>query len=278
VFLGVDIGSASGKAVALSEEGEIAASAILVAQGGDANLAARLRAEALDRLGGMVRFDRVVATGRGRLGVSFADRVVSDILCQARGVTHLLPGSTVVFDMGGRDVRLIVLDRFGELEDFEIEHGWIAVMRSLLGLVGAAIEEDVEGLGRLRRASRHSIEIDGSSTVHAEHQVVTLLASGWAHEDIVAAIQRAIAARLARLVEERCGCGISAGLVLTGGLALQRGIVEAFGDRTGVDAIVAPEPEMTGAIGAATIARAMAHRESRCMARPRGAFPPGGRD
>lgn len=73
-----------------------------------------LRREGLDESG----VDRVVATGYGRVALSFADRTVTEISCHARGACHLFPGAGLVIDIGGQDSKVIRVDPGGRVRDF----------------------------------------------------------------------------------------------------------------------------------------------------------------
>ena len=61
---------------------------------------------------------KVVATGYGRIAVDFADHVITEITCHARGAVwlHKKKDMTVI-DIGGQDTKIIILEN-GMVKDF----------------------------------------------------------------------------------------------------------------------------------------------------------------
>lgn len=277
LFLGIDIGSIAGKAVALSGEGDVVARAATQVGDGAAAAAHRLREAIRTKVEGRVSLPCVVATGRGRFHVSFADRKVNEVICQARGVARLVPSARTLLDIGGRDAKLVLLGPRGEIEDFVVQEDCLAGMRRLLELVGAALDREVPDLAGLRGNATHRLEIDPSSSVCADHQVVSLLASGEPHEDIWEGIQRAIAVKLMGLLDSLPAEARAGPMVLTGGIARHEGVVTELSRLCGAGPVVAPEPEFTAALGAAVTAWAAA-RGRRPSTRPhRDGTAPGGK-
>ena len=60
---------------------------------------------------------RVVATGYGRVAVDFADKVVTEITCHARGGRELAEGDCTIIDVGGQDTKVIQVNG-GMVMDF----------------------------------------------------------------------------------------------------------------------------------------------------------------
>jgi predicted CoA-substrate-specific enzyme activase len=270
LFLGIDIGATAGKAVALSGQGAVVGRALTPVTDGAAEAAHRLRDQLLAEAGHRACLGGVVATGRGRFRVPFADRQVNDVLCQARGVARLVPSARSLLDIGGRDARLVLLGPRGEIEDFLVQADCVAGLRKLLELVCAALERDLRDLAGLGGTHAAQPEIDPASTVCADHQVVSLLASGEPHEAIWAGIQRAIASKLMVLLEELPEEARQGPLVLTGGLAHHRGVVDELSRLCGAGAVVAPQPEFTAALGAAATAWTSARSRGRSELPSRG--------
>ena len=101
-FAGVDIGSTMTKVIIVGGGKETA----LIGPTGPEHrkLANRVMEQALDQAG--IAFSDVtyiVATGYGRIRVSFADRQVTEITCHAKGLSSLLPSARTVVDIGGQD-------------------------------------------------------------------------------------------------------------------------------------------------------------------------------
>jgi activator of 2-hydroxyglutaryl-CoA dehydratase len=86
--------------------------------------------------------------------------------------------------------------------------------------------------------------------VFAETEIIGLLASGAAREDIVAGVQAAIATRIIAMA----GHNIDLPIIFTGGVAMISGMDTALQSALGQSVTVSPEPQMTGALGAAILA------------------------
>jgi activator of 2-hydroxyglutaryl-CoA dehydratase len=86
--------------------------------------------------------------------------------------------------------------------------------------------------------------------VFAETEIIGLLASGTQREDIIAGVQGAIAARISALA----GRNIDKPVVFTGGVALVSGMDTALQSALGQGVTISPDPQMTGALGAAILA------------------------
>jgi activator of 2-hydroxyglutaryl-CoA dehydratase len=105
-------------------------------------------------------------------------------------------------------------------------------------------------LGRLASASRSPAAISSTCVVFAETEIVGLLASGASPEDIVAGVQKSICSRVAGMA----GRNLNPPVVFTGGVALVPGMREALQALLGHPVTTAPDPQLTGALGAALIA------------------------
>ena len=60
---------------------------------------------------------KVVATGYGRVAVDFADHVVTEITCHARGGREMAGDDCTIIDVGGRDTKIIIVQN-GMVVDF----------------------------------------------------------------------------------------------------------------------------------------------------------------
>ena len=50
---------------------------------------------------------KVVATGYGRVAVDFADHVITEITCHARGGREMAGDECAIIDLGGQDTKII---------------------------------------------------------------------------------------------------------------------------------------------------------------------------
>jgi len=214
-----------------------------------------LALELLDRLlarGGIRRNDigAVVATGYGRKLIQLADRAVTEITCQAWGVRQRSPGVRTIIDIGGQDSKVLRLAADGSIDDFVMNDRCAAGSGRFLEVLADRLAVALPALGQLAQASRKPALISSMCVVFAETEIVGLLASGIAPADIVAGVQTSVARRIAAMV----GQHPPAPIMLTGGVAMIPGMNSALAAALGAEVAVAPDPQFTGALGAAVLA------------------------
>ncbi|MDY6916569.1 MAG: acyl-CoA dehydratase activase [Chloroflexota bacterium] len=250
-FAGIDIGSTMTKVVLLDGEGHTAS----VVKGPTGPEHRRLADEvvraALDQARARLeQIAGVVATGYGRLNVPFADRHITEITCHAKGVASLFPGARTVIDIGGQDAKCIRLNG-GRAVDFVMNDKCAAGTGRFLEVIAAALGISVEEMGDISSLSTTRVSISNVCTIFARQEVVARLSEGVPLEDVVAGLHDAVASRVASLARRLT---VESEVVLTGGVAMNGGVVRAMADHLGCDLLVPEDPLTTGALGAAILA------------------------
>ncbi len=120
-----------------------------------------------------------------------------------------------------------------------------------LEVVAERLGIPVGDLGAMAARSRNPAAISSMCVVFAETEIIGLLASGRAGEDIVAGVQSAIASRIVAMA----GRSVEPPVLFTGGVARISGMESALQKALGQPVSISPEPQMTGALGAALLAR-----------------------
>lgn len=145
---------------------------------------------------GRIAVSRIVGTGYGRISLPFADKVVTEITCHARGAVHLFPGTGVVLDIGGQDSKVISTAPDGSVQDFLMNDKCAAgtgrFLQVLSDILGMELAELGEAAGRGKPAA-----ISSMCAVFAETEIIGLLARGTPPADIAAGVFRSIARRYA---------------------------------------------------------------------------------
>jgi len=252
ICAGLDAGSRTIKIVLMDDGGREVIAKGMVDQGTRQEaLAEGLLDNLLDRIGAK-REDVacIVATGYGRDLLTLADTTVTEITCHGVGVRRLVPDAATIIDIGGQDSKLMRLDESGAVRDFSMNDRCAAGTGCFLEVVARRLGVSLESLGEMARKSRNPASISSKCVVFAETEIVGLLASGAAVEDIVAGVQAAIATRIQSLA----GRNVTDPVVFTGGVALIPGMDGALAKALQRPVKVCPEPQMTGALGAAVLA------------------------
>ncbi len=215
-------------------------------------LANEVMRQALEQAG--LRIDEmsyIVATGYGRLNVPFADRQITELSCHARGVYSLFPNVRTAIDIGGQDAKCMKIDK-GRLTTFAMNDKCAAGTGRFLEVTATTLDIRLEDMGDIASKATKKIQISNLCTIFAQQEVVALLSRGEELENIVAGLHDALSSRVAVLARR---LGIEPDLVLTGGVAKNNGMVKAMKESLGCQLLVPEEPLLTGALGAAILAK-----------------------
>ena len=253
LYAGVDIGSATAKAVLVGADGAIRAH-VVIPSGGNLSLAAdRVLAAALEQaIAGNGDLSAIVATGYGRDSVAKRSKSVTEIACHAKGAHTLYPDARAVIDIGGQDSKAIALDANGAVRKFEMNDKCAAGTGRFLEVMARTLEVPLAAIGTRALRADAPATISSTCTVFAESEVISLLAQGQTIERILAGICLAISQRVASLASR---AGMAPRVIMTGGVAKNTGVVRAVEKAIGLPITVPEEPQIMGALGAALLAR-----------------------
>jgi len=251
-FLGVDSGSTSTNAVILDENKNIAAFDIIRTGAKSGDSAEKVLEDVLAKAG-IVRDDvaAIVSTGYGRVSIPYADENVTEISCHGRGAHYYNPAVRTVLDIGGQDSKAIRLNEKGEVVDFVMNDKCAAGTGRFLEMMARTLEIDVSELGPVSMGWKENIEITSMCTVFAESEVISLIAQNKEIADIAHGLCNAIAGKAYSLMKR---VGLEETFMMTGGVALNPGVVKAIEERTGSRFFISDQPEIAGALGAALFA------------------------
>ncbi len=252
ITAGIDMGAKNIKVVVVRNE-EVVASA-LVLGGFDAALSAeQALADALTRAGcRRSEVARVLATGAGREEAPDKDGTMTEVSAAARGAVRLYPEVRTVVDVGAEEGRAIRCDERGKVVDFAINEKCAAGAGAFTEAMARALEVPLEQLGPLSLKSTKAIPLNAQCTVFAESEVVSMIHSNVAKEDMARAVHDAMASRITSLVRK---VGYNPPVALVGGLARNIGFVDALKRGLELDTLNIPQaPEYCAALGAALAA------------------------
>lgn len=249
-FAGIDIGSTMTKIVIMDDE--INSQVIGPTGAEHRHLANKVMEEALSKAG--IAFDEltyVVATGYGRINVPFADKQITEITCHAKGVSSIFPSARTVIDIGGQDAKGIKIAG-GKVVNFVMNDKCAAGTGRFLEVIADALGLKLKDMGELSLQSKEKVRISSTCTIFAEQEIVSKIADGVPIEDILAGLHEAIASRVFHMAEKM---KIEKDVAMTGGVAKNVGMVKALEDQLGFPVLIAREPLLTGAIGAAILGK-----------------------
>jgi len=247
IFVGIDLGSTTVKAVALN--GKVIASAIKPTGANPRKTGEAVLEQVLAKSKGDVK--KIVATGYGR--VSFcADEVVSEITAHAKGSYSFFPHARTIIDIGGQDSKITRINELGNVLDFAMNDKCAAGTGRFIENTARALEISLEDFSRKSLASKTPAKINSMCTVFAESEVISLLAQGASLEDVSAGVYASVAQRIKAMVER---IGMAKEVIFTGGTAKSTAMKKALENSLGIKLTVPEEPQIVGALGAAIIAK-----------------------
>ena len=200
----------------------------------------------------------MVATGYGRINVPFADKQVTEISCHAKGIASLLPEVRTIIDVGGQDCKAIRIDRSGKPTNFIMNDKCAAGSGRFIEVIADTLGLRLEEMGDVSLQSEAPAQISNICTIWAQQEVASRLAEGVPVPDLVAGVHKSLAERVVRLVNR---VKVEREVVLTGGGGKNRGLVKALSDQLGFPILLPPDPLITGALGAALLARDLFAKE-----------------
>ncbi len=263
ITAGVDVGSVGSKA-AIMIDGEIYAWAITRTGSNSPDSAKKVMAMVLDGTG-LKQSDikYTVGTGYGRVNVPMANKAITEIACHAKGANYIW-GSKVrtILDVGGQDIKAIHCDEAGRVTSFLMNDKCAAGTGRGMEVFADLLKIPIEEIGQVSLSiDEEPPPVSCTCVAFAKTEAVGLLRKGWTKEKVLAAYTRAMAIRMANLVNR---VGLEREFVVTGGQSKNMGIVSRVENILGVKALPAPnwregglDPMVAGAIGAAALAKAL---------------------
>lgn len=255
-WLGVDVGSVSTNVVVIDRNGRVLSKRYLPTAGRPIEAVKQGLAEVGDEIGSRVRIRGAGTTGSGRYltgDMIGADVVRNEITAQATAAAAIDPRVDTIFEIGGQDSKFISLQG-GVVTDFEMNKACAAG-------TGSFLEEQAERLGiRIKQEfEKKALCADSPCrfgercTVFMESDLVHSMNTGSSVEELTAGLAYSIAYNYLNKVV--AGKRVGDRIFFQGGVAANKAVVSAFETITGKPVTVPPHHEVTGAIGAAILAR-----------------------
>src|SRR5512137_978245 len=205
----------------------------------------------------------IVGTGYGRVNVPMANKAITEIACHAKGANYIW-GSSVrtVLDVGGQDIKAIRIDETGRVVSFLMNDKCAAGTGRGMEVFADLLQIPIEEIGSISlKVEKEPEAVSCTCVAYAKTEAISLLRKGWSKEKVLAAYTRAMAVRMANLINR---VGLEKELVVTGGQSKNIGIVSRIETILGVKCLPMPnwregglDPMIAGALGAASLAKAL---------------------
>lgn len=261
-LVGIDAGSTVSKAVVLDLRGQIVARAtrrsgdpVRDAQGLLDDLKQALRQSHPD-----ARLGPIAVTGYGAAVIAplvGASLQVVETVAHATAARLAVPDVDVVCDVGGQDIKVLVLDRDGSIRDFRISSQCNAGIGMVLEATAREFGIPLDRYGRHALAARRAPWFGDGCVVFLDSDRVTFQRLGFTPDEILAGLARALPRVIwTQIMNGTPPASLGRTFVLQGGVQLNPAAVLAQVDylrRTvpGARVFVHPHPSEAGALGAA---------------------------
>ncbi|MCG6926684.1 MAG: acyl-CoA dehydratase activase [Acidobacteria bacterium] len=256
VYLGVDVGSISTNLVLLDARDRVVARRYLLTAGKPLDAVREGLRQIGGEIGARLEVVGVGTTGSARHLVGQyvgADVVRNEITAQARAAVAIDPAVDTVFEIGGQDSKFIRIDQ-GVVVNFAMNNACAAG-------TGSFLEEQAERLDLSIRDDFAKLALQAPApsclgercTVFMESDLVHHQQRGASVENLTAGLAYSIVHNyLNRVVGSRT---VGSRILFLGGVAHNAAVASAFEAVLGRPVRVPPHHDVTGAIGAALLAR-----------------------
>ncbi|MDD2230638.1 MAG: acyl-CoA dehydratase activase [Candidatus Cloacimonetes bacterium] len=191
-------------------------------------------------------------TGYGRKLFPQADAVLSEITCHASGCLYYFPETRCIIDIGGQDSKIISIGKHAKVDDFVMNDKCAAGTGRFLEMTAIRLGCDVSALALLASQSTIQMKLNSTCVVFAESEIIGMMASAVKAEDIAKSVHTSISHRIA---SQMAPLAWEAPVIFTGGVAKNDDLAECLANELDTHIFRPPEPEITGALGAAILAR-----------------------
>ncbi|MBI5787276.1 MAG: CoA activase [Candidatus Schekmanbacteria bacterium] len=253
-WLGIDVGSVSGKMALLDEQGRVWQTQYQRLKGDPVSMVIKQLGTILQQIDSrQIRGAAITGTGGELIGKLLNIPVINEIVAQSKATACFHPQVRTIVEIGGEDSKLILLDERGAIQDFAMNAMCAAGTGSFLdqqaNRLGLSIENE---FGALAVKSKNPPRIAGRCSVFAKSDMIHLQQVATPDYDIVAGLCYA----MARSFKSNLGRGkeFIKPIAFQGGVAANQGMIKALLDildLTPEELIIPQHFACMGAIGSA---------------------------
>lgn len=257
-YLGVDIGSLTIKTVLIDEQSEV----LYWKYERTGGRPVESLKDNLKRLKDWIEKQRldIEIAGVGTTGsarylagtILGADLIKNEVTAHAKGVTHFVPETRTVIEIGGQDSKIIILEN-GVVVDFALNLVCSAGTGAFLDAQAFRLGIPVEKFGELALKSKNPTPIGSRCSVFAESDMIHKQQIGHKIEDIVAGLCQGLARNYLAGVGK--GKKILPPIVFLGGVSENIGMRWAFQEALKQEIIVPNYNTVMGALGVALLVK-----------------------
>ncbi|MDD6295760.1 MAG: acyl-CoA dehydratase activase-related protein [Treponema sp.] len=257
VFLGLDAGSTTTKAVLINEKGEILWDFYDVNAGNPVDLAVRVLKDLYKRLPKDVYIARSVSTGYGEALFQAALNVDAgevETITHYRAADFFVPGVEFLLDIGGQDMKCLRM-KDGAIVSIQLNEACSAGCGSFLDNFAHTMGMDIEQFSKLALLAGHPVDLGSRCTVFMNSRVKQAQKEGASVADISAGLSYSVIKNaLFKVIKLRRASDIGTKVVVQGGTFKNMAVLRAFEKIANVEVFRPDVAGLMGAYGSALIA------------------------
>ncbi len=257
VFLGLDAGSTTTKAVLIDQEGRILWRFYDVNAGNPVELAVRVLKDLYSQLPEDVYIARTVSTGYGEALFQAslkADAGEVETIAHYRAADFFVPGVEFLLDIGGQDMKCLRM-KDGAITGIQLNEACSSGCGSFLDNFARSLGMNIRDFSRKALLAEHPIDLGSRCTVFMNSRVKQAQKEGATVADISAGLSYSVIKNaLFKVIKLRKASDIGKKVVVQGGTFNNDAVLRAFEKIAGVNVFRPDVAGLMGAYGAALIA------------------------
>ena len=250
VFLGLDSGSTTTKAVLIDKDGRIIWNFYAHNQGNPVELAVKVLKDLYAQLPDDVYIARAVSTGYGEalfqaaLGVDAGE---VETITHFRAANFFVPGVEFLLDIGGQDMKALRM-KDGAIVSIQLNEACSSGCGSFLDNFANTMGMDVKEFGKIALMAQKPVDLGSRCTVFMNSRVKQAQKEGASVADIAAGLSYSVIKNaLFKVIKLRKASDIGSKVVVQGGTFFNDAILRAFEKIAGVEVY---RPDVAGLMGA----------------------------
>lgn len=254
VWLGIDAGSTTIKAVLLDREGNILYEYYAGNKGTPLNGARKILTDLYDKLPKEAVICGAGVTGYGEELIKRAleaDVGEVETMAHYRGAKHFLPDVSTILDIGGQDMKCCRI-KDGAVDDILLNEACSSGCGSFLDTFAQSLGMDVKEFARIALTARHPVDLGSRCTVFMNSRVREAQKNGVSVADISAGLSYSVIKNaLYKVIRLRTAADLGNKVVVQGGTFYNDAVLRALELLLGCHVI---RPDVAGLMGAYGIA------------------------
>jgi len=255
LWLGIDVGSISTKAVLIDNNNNIITSKYILTEV-DPIMAVKKIIAYLNQMlpsNSIIRGIGVTGSARNLIGKMLDATIVkNEITAHAIGTMTRHPDVRTILEIGGQDSKIILLEN-GIIVDYAMNTLCAAGTGAFLSSQAARLGVPVEEFGNYATTAKSPIKLAARCTVFAESDLVHKAQVGYKKEDIIAGLCRSVVLNYLNNVGK--GKKIKEPIIFQGGVSKNKGVVKCFEEILDMPVKVDEYGHLLGAFGIAILSK-----------------------